>query len=130
MDIEKIIETVEESDYWVFGIRADSRDLPNGYQLEPSHDWFQDYPGECEDPYDDPDYPFDEEMDCWDGGNLKGTCSIDLELESAESAIERVKREYLVPGGHIYLIAGNTGHHGNDTDEIIIRDAVVLAKII
>ena len=130
MDIEKIIETVEESDYWVYGIRADSRDLPNDYQLEPSHDWFQDYPGECEDQYDDPDYPFDEEMDCWDGGELNGTCAIDFEYAHLQDTIKRAMKEYLVSGGHVYLIAGNSWHAGNDVDEIIIRDAVVLAKII
>lgn len=74
---------------------------------------------------------------------LDGACAIhiptnqyyadsDEQVEEAlKVALEIIERAYnTYEGSHAYLITGNGYNWGDDKDEIVVRDAVVLAKLI
>ena len=56
---------------------------------------------------------------------LDGTCALEVSENNIEEMIEAVKSY----GEKIYLIGGNSMEYGNDVDEIIIRDAEVIAVL-
>lgn len=125
MTVEEIRKAIEESDYEIFGIRADNYDYEIGDITFPSHQLYQD-------PIEDWEgnllYPLIEEgpyEGFYDAGELDGTCAVEVTIDNIEDAL-KIVRQYL--GSHIYLIAGNAGEGGNDIGEVIIRNAEVLAK--
>jgi hypothetical protein len=127
MTIEEIRNIIEKAEYDYIGIRADSRDYQIGEVMDNSHQLFQDpqYTDfECTELL----YPYISEgsyAGFYDGGELDGTCALEVSENNIEEMIETVKSY----GEKIYLIGGNTMEYGNDVDEIIIRNAEVIAVL-
>lgn len=121
-NICQIIQTIERNRYAYIGIRhiCEDEDYSIGDYCRDSYDW--DYE------YDRSSYDSDEPI------SLGGTCALSTGIDSGldapeeiikkfESAIEKSKCYY----GPMVIVAGNSATYGNDEDEIIIRDAIVLA---
>lgn len=125
MKIEEIRNLISEAEYDYIGIRADDRDYQIGEVMDNSHQLFQDpqYTDfECVELL----YPYISEGPCagfYDGGELDGTCALEVSENNIEEMIEAVKSY----GEKTYLIGGNVMQYGNDKDEIIIRNAEVIA---
>jgi hypothetical protein len=127
MTIEEIRNLISEAEYDYIGIRADSRDYQIGEVMENSHQLFQDpqyadsectellYPYITEGPY----------AGFYDAGELDGTCALSVSENNVKEMLEVVKNY----GEKIYLIGGNSMEYGNDVDEIIIRNAEVIAAL-
>ena len=126
---KKIKSIVENGDYYHYGLRKDSYDYNIGDTCHKSHQLWQD-------PEYDEDgeliYPYIEEgpyAGFYDGGELDGTSSIGInyydEIEDIIQKIELVS-EYIAD--HLYLIAGYYAGAGNDREELIISNAVVIDK--
>lgn len=127
MTVEEIRNLISEAEYDYIGIRADSRDYQIGEVMDNSHQLFQDpqyVDFECTELL----YPYISEgtyAGFYDGGELDGTCA----LEVSESNIEEMLERVMPYGNKYYLIGGNSMEYGNDDDEIIINDAEVIARI-
>ena len=129
MTVSEIAEIVRKGlfeEYNVYGLRADRDKIMPGERLKKSHQWYQDDPSAWGE-----DCPYDEDMHMWDGGELDGTCAAgipdyacDLEKEIG-LALERA-RTYT---GCVYLIGGSGADRGNDIGEMIIADAVCIARV-
>lgn len=118
MTIEQIAKIIENEDYEVYGIRADNDIIYTvGDTCHNSHEWFQDY-------QEGTDFEYNEDMGCWDGGELPGTCALKVDINNIAATLEESRRHY---GKHITLIAGYSYKVGNDMGEVIIEDAIVLA---
>ena len=126
MTIEEIRNIIEEAEYNYIGVRADSRDYQVGEIIDNSHQLFEDpqyddsftellYPCVLDGPY----------AGFYDGGELDGTCALAISRNNIEEMLEAVKAY----GKKIYLIGGNTMEYGYDEDEIIIRNAEVIAVL-
>lgn len=129
MTIKEIAEIVKNGlfeEHDIYGFRADREGLEAGDTLENSHQWYQDDPSEwgeeCE---------YNEERGLWDGGELDGTCTIglpdyecDFEAE-IKKALERIQ----MYGKNIYLVGGDNAGQGNDIGEVLISNAVIVAKV-
>ena len=120
MTAEEIKNLINEAEYDYIGIRADKRDYQIGEIMDNSHQLFQDTDcgGELvkEGPY----------AGSYDAGELDGTCALKVSEDNVEKMIEKVKA--YGKEKKIYLIGGNSMEYGYDPDEIIIRDAEVIAK--
>lgn len=133
-DVNEIAESIKDildsSDYEYYGLRMDSNNYDVGDICDPSHEWFQD-----EDISEG--LPFVEELGLWDAGELDGTCVVEIKSDPSSqynwdynikdiiTALNTVK---MYPGEDLILVGGNSSSIGFDNGEIIIRDAVVLAK--
>lgn len=126
MVIEEIRELINELKYKHIGVRADNRDYQVGEIMDNSHQLFEDpqynddytellYPYICEGPY----------AGFYDAGELNGVCALEISENNIEKMIEAIKSY----GEKFYLIGGNTMEYGNDVDEIIIKDAKVIAVL-
>ena len=127
---ESIKEILDSSDYEYYGLRMDSNNYDVGDICDQSHEWFQD-----EDISEG--LPFVEELGLWDAGELDGTCVVeirsdlssqynwDYNIKDIITALNTVK---MYPGEDLILVGGNNSSIGFDDGEIIVRDAVVLAK--
>lgn len=131
MRTETIKKICEEADFTYFGLRADDMEYRIGDICNNSHQLFQDpIFDECGDLM----YPMVEDHDSpyygyYDAGELNGTCAVKFNPyneDSIESALEAVK---MYSGKNLYIIAGYSIEHGNDADEIIIEDAIVLGRL-
>lgn len=131
MTVEDIKRICEDSYFGYFGLRADDMEYQAGDICNDSHQLFQDpdfdeegeliYPA-IEDP-ESPYYGF------YDAGELDGTCAVKFNPDnenSIEAALETVK---MYSGKNLYIIAGYSMEYGNDEDEVIIREAEVLALV-
>ena len=115
-DVRKLIE---QCDYDYYGIRVDADIKYNvGDICNNSHNWWQD------DPEDGSKYNAD--MQCWDGGELDGTCCLAVTPETFEKVLQKSNMYF---GEHVTLIAGDYADCGNDIGELIIKDAKVIAII-
>ncbi len=113
---EDIIEAINNSEYEVFGIRADWDTNYNiGDIYNNSHQWWQD------DPEDGSEY--NENRGLWDGGELSGTCAIEVTADTVDEAMKLMKA---YTGNRFYLLGGDYAEGGNDRGEIIIENAEVL----
>jgi hypothetical protein len=119
MTIAEIKEIIENGEYGYYGIRSDEVIEYNvGDICYASHQWWQDDP-------EDNTIEYNETMQCWDGGELSGTCALRVTEDSdIQKIIDFSRRHY--GGKHITLIAGDRSEYGYDDGEIIIRDAKVL----
>lgn len=118
MMAKEIMEIIKNGEYDVYGLRMDYAEYKIGDVCDNSFDWWQD------DPEDGSEY--DEDMGLWKGEELDGTCAIIVTSENIEDALKRIKMYN--PGANLYLIAGYDWQEGNDIDEVIIRNAKVVAK--
>lgn len=119
MTAEQVKKIIEDGEFEYYGIRSDETvEYKIGDTCFESHQWWQDDPG-------DSTMEYNTEMQCWDGGELPGTCALGISGNSdVQKILEYSRRCY--GGKHITLIAGYRAECGNDDGEIIIRDAVVL----
>lgn len=118
---ENIMKVMNENNkYEFFGLRHDNRVYAIGEEVNRSHQWYQDDPSEWGE-----DLPYNDELGLWDGGELEGTCAIEVEDGNIENAM-RVSAGY--EGGHLYLIASEEAWGGNDYMEIIMAESVVIAE--
>ena len=126
MKIEEIRKLISEAEYDYIGVRADSREYQVGDIMDYSHQLFQD--PQYNDDYTELLYPYIYEgpyAGFYDGGELDGTCALSVSENNIEEMLEAVKNY----GEKIYLIGGNSMEYGNDVDEIIIRNAEVIAAL-
>lgn len=113
------------NDGCIYGIRVDDFDYEIGDTCNVSHELFQDPK------YDANDnllYPYCETgiyAGYYDAGELNGTSALEINGSNIDKALEQVK---MYMGKNIYIIKGENYENGNDLDEIIIEDAVVVAK--
>ena len=121
MTEKEIKEIIEKGEYDCYGIRGEYGVRYNvGDICYNSHQWWQDDPGE------ESGMDYNEDMQCWDGGELSGTCAFKATNDNIEKIIEKATREF---GENVILIAGNGYEYGNDIGEVIIEDAIVLGVI-
>ena len=129
MTIEDIKAIIKKEEYNSYGIRADLEGLEIGHEFENSRQWWQD------DPEDGSEY--NEVMQCWDGGELNGVCTVGIDpwyvivkddSEVIEKALERAAT-YATSGKGLYLVGGDWSEGGNDIGEEIIHDGKCLAVI-
>lgn len=119
MTVETIKNIIEDAEFDYIGIRADNRDYNIGDIMDNSHQLFQD--SNCggklveEGPY----------AGMYDAGELNGTCALKITEDNIDEMMERVKAY----GKKYYLIGGDTMEYGYDDDEIIIRNAEVIAVL-
>lgn len=130
--LSTILQILDEQQYDFYGLRADTNHYSVGDICEPSHQWWQDDPEDGS--------PYIEDFGFWDGGELDGTCAVEINyyipnrekvISSIRKAIRRVFESYRYSysgDADILLLGGDVASGGNDVDEIIIRDAVVLYK--
>ena len=119
MNVQEIEKIIKSGEYEFYGIRVDSENRYNiGDTCKNSHNWFQD------DPEDGSEY--NSQIGLWDCGELDGTCCIKVTEDNIEYALNRAEAYF---GDLITLIAGDYAEGGSDIGEIIIKDAVVLAKV-
>lgn len=127
MTVEEIKNLISKAEYDYIGIRADSRDYQIGEVMDNSHQLFQD-PQYADFECTELLYPYISEgtyAGFYDGGELDGTCALEVSERNIEEMLERVKSY----GEKIYLIGGNSMEYGYDAGEIIIRDAEVIAVL-
>lgn len=132
MTINEALAIMEQGEFNVYGIRVDREGLAEGFELDNSHDWFQDWDsswGEPDDIYDDPDHPYSDDLGCWDGGELSGACALEVCDDDIDDVIRTARRRYITSGVAVYLIGGTGYEYGNDSGEIIIENAVVIGTI-
>ena len=130
MTAQEIQKLCEESEYWYFGIRADYMKYSIGDECETSHQLYQD-PQYADDAYSellfprvlDPQSPY---YGLYDAGELNGTCALGFDPEDLDSIEEMLKRADNYPGDRVHVIGGNRIEYGEDENEIIIRDAIVI----
>lgn len=127
---EMILAAIEAGDYDNYGLRYDHNEYNIGDVCENSHEWFQDawnlenYEELTE---DEIDALYNEEIGCYDAGELNGTSAIKVTKNNIDEAIEIMKR-YDFGGRNLILIAGDYAEEGNDRGEIVIENATVIAK--
>ena len=119
---ENIMKIMNEhkDEYEFFGLRHDSHEYKVGETMHNSHQWYQDDPTNWGE-----DLPFNAELGLWDGGELDGTCAVEVTEGGVEKAIKEANK---YDGGHLYLIASCDAWGGNDYREVIMSDAVVVAE--
>lgn len=128
MTAQDILEIIENSEYDYFGIRRDRDGLEVGHEFENSHQWWQDDPSDWD---EGGEYEYNEEMGCWDGGELDGVCTLRLSDWPTAEEIERVLKasEMYSDNGPAYLVGGDWAEGGNDIGESIIHNGVCIAVI-
>lgn len=127
MTVEEIKNLISKAEYDYIGIRADSRDYQIGEVMDNSHQLFQD-PQYADFECTELLYPYISEgtyAGFYDGGELDGTCALEVSERNIEEMLERV----MSYGSKYYLIGGNSMEYGNDDEEIIINNAEVIARI-
>lgn len=119
-----IIKAIKESNYHFFGIRhlADDENYEVDDLCRRSYDWNYEY--DCS------TYGTDEPQE------LPGTCAystgIDVAWDSDEEISEKLEKALLGSecySGRPVIIAGDNYTYGNDEQEIIIENAVVIAAL-
>ncbi len=123
--LERIIEKIlTEETYEVFGLRKDDKRYEVGDVVNNSHQLFQ-----------DPQFNADGKLaynlvtdgiykGFYDAGELNGVCSIEVNKNDIEEALENIKS---YDGKYLYLIAGDKYEYGNDVGEVVIEEAEVVA---
>lgn len=123
---EKIKNSIAGTNFNFYGIRIDTIKYNVGDIANKSHQLLQDqeYDEDC-----NPLYPDGEGIysGFYDAGELDGTYAIKFDPEDDESIRKALESVDDYPGKYITLIAGDSAVGGNDLDEIIIDEAVVLA---
>lgn len=128
MTVEDIKKVIEGTGFEFYGIRIDNGIRYNiGDTANNSHQLWQ-----------DPDFGEDGELlypyikdgiykGFYDGGELDGTCTIGFDAEDEESIAKAIEQINIYCGDYIHVLGGDYAEGGNDSGEIIIRGAEVLA---
>lgn len=127
--VDKVIKAITESECECFGLRKDDFNYNIGDTCNNSHELFQDPE------YDENDefvYPYCEDgiyKGYYDAGELDGACAIIIYNDDTErDIINKLEKMKMYCADNLYLIAGNSCQIGNDKEEIIIKNAIVLEK--
>ena len=131
MTIKDIKKICEESCFEYFGLRADDMEYQVSDICNNSHQLFQDptfdESGELMYPvvenHGSPYYGY------YDAGELNGTCAVGFNPDSEEDIQDALEVAKMYSGKNLYIMAGDSIEHGNDADEIIIEDAIVLGRL-
>lgn len=126
MTIEEIRDLINEAEYGYIGIRADERDYQIGEIMDNSHQLFAD--PQYNDSFMELLYPYVSDgpyAGFYDAGELNGTCALRISANNIEEMLKRV----MSYGSKYYLISGNSMEYGYDEDEIIIKNAEVIAVL-
>ena len=118
--ISDILDIISADNYTDYGLRIDNIKYNVGDICNNSHSLYWDA---VYDEDGDPVYPLIEDgpyAGYYDGGELDGTCAVMINADNIEDALELISQ-------YLHLIAGYDSTIGEDTGEIVIRDAVVLA---
>lgn len=124
----KILEIVKNSDFEILGLRKDDKLYNVGDILENSHQLFQD-PQYTDDSCQELLYPYISSgcyAGFYDGGELDGTCALEIRKDNIDQIINDIKQ---YDGKNMYLIAGNYYSYGNDDNEVVIKEAEVIAVL-
>lgn len=123
--VNRVKEIIKNKEYLYYGLRKDECEYKVGDICNKSHQLWQD--AEYDWNTGELLYPLIEDgpyAGFYDEGELDGTCAIEVTLDNVEEKIKFMKTGYL--GKHLHLIASDYAGYGNDIDEIILRDAVVI----
>lgn len=126
MTIEEIRDLINEAEYGYIGIRADERDYQIGEIMDNSHQLFAD--PQYNDSFTELLYPYVSDgpyAGFYDAGELSGTCALGISDNNIEEMLKRV----MSYGSKYYLIGGNSMEYGYDEDELIIKNAEVIAVL-
>lgn len=70
---------------------------------------------------------------CWDDGELNGTCACridpDMDVDEIQKILDDMRYYLWKDYTCVYLIAGDDAESGNDINETIIENAVILALV-
>ena len=66
-------------------------------------------------------------MNLYDAGELDGACAI--EIEEDDNIEEKINYMKMYEGKKLYLIASDCAGDGNDHHELIMKNAIVLARL-
>lgn len=126
MVIEEIRELINELKYKHIGVRADNRKYQVGEIMDNSHQLFAD--PQYNDSFTELLYPYVSDgpyAGFYDAGELNGTCALGI----SENNIEEMLKRVMSYGSKYYLIGGNSMEYGYDEDELIIKNAEVIAVL-
>lgn len=128
LNAKEIAQIIEDSELDFFGIRIDTVKYEVGEIAENSHELYQDpvYDESGEELL----YPYCEEgkyKGYYDAGELDGTSAIRINSASEASISEALDIVKQYSGAYIHVLGGDSAQSGNDMDEIIIEEAIVLA---
>lgn len=101
-------------EYNVYGIRTDNREYQIGDIVADSHAWDAEH-----------FRPFENEF--YDGACATGFDMLWYDDDDMETVKKALKVQENYRGEHQYLIAGMSFEYGNDKDEVIIENAIVVA---
>lgn len=128
MTAQEIMDIIVAGEYEFYGIRRDRDGIEIGQVFPNSHEWYQDDPHDWD---ESGDYPYNEDLGLWDGGELDGVSTLRLsDCETAEDVEKIIKASAAyASNGPAYLVAGDSAEGGNDINELIICNGVCIAKI-
>jgi hypothetical protein len=128
--LNRIFEIMKNSNYEYFGLRKDDFNYNIGDICNNSHELFQD---PIYDENDELLYPYCEDgiyKGYYDAGELDGTCAIMISLNETKNEIQnKLEKMKMYYAKNLYLIGSNSFNNGNDNDEIIINNAIVIEKL-
>lgn len=124
LTVEDIKKAIEGTGFENYGIRIDSQKYDVGDICENSHQWWQD--SDTAEAYGLTDDDYNEDMKCWDGGELDGTCTIGFDINDDASILSAIEQSRNYFGDYIHVLGGFYSEAGNDMYELIISDAEVL----
>lgn len=128
---EMILKAISDSENEFFGLRYDNNNYSINDRCENSHQWYQDadnienFEELTEEELDE---LYNSEIGCYDAGELEGTCCIKVTEDTIDDALSRIKMYKYDDTCELILISGDYAEEGNDVEEIIIENAVVIAK--
>jgi hypothetical protein len=128
---EMILKAISDSENEFFGLRYDNNNYSINDRCENSHQWYQDadnlenFEELTEEELDE---LYNSEIGCYDAGELEGTCCIKVTEDTIDDALSRIKMYKYDDTCELILISGDYAEEGNDIEEIIIENAVVIAK--
>lgn len=128
---EMILKAISESENEFFGLRYDNNNYSINDRCENSHQWYQDadnlenFEELTEEELDE---LYNSEIGCYDAGELEGTCCIKVTEDTIDDALNRIKMYKYDDACELLLISGDYAEEGNDVEEIIIENAIVIAK--
>ena len=128
---EMILKAISDSENEFFGLRYDNNNYSINDRCENSHQWYQDadnlenFEELTEEELDE---LYNSEIGCYDAGELEGTCCIKVTEDTIDDALNRIKMYKYDDACELLLISGDYAEEGNDVEEIIIENAIVIAK--
>lgn len=123
-DVEQILKVFNNEGYCVLAIRycADDENYKVGDICRNSFDW--DYDNDCSTYYTSEPVEFDGTC----GFEVEDFCFDDEQLDEAKEVFQKaLNKSNRLYSGKCIVIAGDHYSYGYDENEVIIRDAVVIA---